>query len=147
MWCLAFNVLENLSSVISKCAPGLFFNLKYTCDEDVRSDQSTAELSEEASPLNVLSCSERIVSSFTGKTTKTLQFFLNMSFALCLSTSLRPTDVGKVNICCALLYFDTSLLLFSLGWNKFILLWTILPDCYLMGTQWTEHDSLKLEAG
>lgn len=92
-----------------------FFYLKDTCDEDVRSDQSTAELSKEAPPLNVLSCSERIESSFTAKMTKTLQFFLNISFALCLNTSLRPTDVGKVNICYALLYLDTSLLPFFLG--------------------------------
>lgn len=74
-----------------------------------------AELSKEAPPLNVLSCSERIESSFTGNMTKTLQFFLNMSFALRLNTSLSPTDVEKVNMCYALLYFDTSLLLFFLG--------------------------------
>lgn len=55
---------------------------------------------------------QRIEASFTAKTTKTLQFFLNISFALCLNTSLRPTDVGKVNICYALLYLDTSLLPF-----------------------------------
>lgn len=97
------------------CTRPFFFNLKYACDEDVRSDQSTAELSKEAPPLNVLSCSERIESSFTGKMTKTLQFLLNMFFALCLKTSLRPTDVGKVNICYVILYFDTSLLLFFLG--------------------------------